>query len=269
MISAEVDEEILFREALARGLLERDGGVKTRLIQKMIFLEGSAEIKDAPALLERAKSLGLHKGDIVVRRILVQKMRLLGSTLDADAQPKEQDIKAAYEAQSEGLREPDRRSITQIFFSADRRPNTARADAKALRTKLAPGETYEALIALGDPFPLGHVYERRSERDLDRSFGARFGLETFATEVGTWSKPVESAYGFHLVRVDRVEKGEIPMLESVRKRLRHQLEQERREQQLENLLSDLRTRYEIALDASDNPFPIPHTGPPEIQKEAR
>ncbi|MEM9176950.1 MAG: hypothetical protein AAGC67_17150, partial [Myxococcota bacterium] len=60
MIAAEVEEEILFREAVARGLLERDGGVQTRLIQKMLFLEGEATLDEAPALLARAIELDLH-----------------------------------------------------------------------------------------------------------------------------------------------------------------------------------------------------------------
>ena len=56
MIDAEVEEEILFREAVARGLLERDGGVQTRLIQKMLFLEGEATIDEAPDLLARMQA---------------------------------------------------------------------------------------------------------------------------------------------------------------------------------------------------------------------
>lgn len=273
ILSAEVDEEILYREALSRGLLESDGGVKTRLIQKMLFLEGSAKIEDASALLERAKSLGLDEGDIVVRRILVQKMRLLGSTLDAKSRPSAEAIEAAYERQSETLREPDRRSLTQIFFSADRRAGSAQADAlaawKQLITSAGTDDAQANVIALGDPFPLGHTFEGRSERDLDRSFGARFGAETFASAPGSWSAPIQSAYGYHLVRVDRVKNGEIPPLETVRKRLRHQLEQERREEQLENLLSDLRTRYAIVLEASDHRPRTSLPGSPHAQKEAR
>ena len=87
LIEAEIDEEILLQEALRRGLLERDGGVQTRMIQKMLFLEGEKKIDDAESLLQRAMALELHRGDIVVRRILVQKMRLFGSVLSEDERP--------------------------------------------------------------------------------------------------------------------------------------------------------------------------------------
>ncbi|MFK7898759.1 MAG: peptidyl-prolyl cis-trans isomerase [Myxococcota bacterium] len=257
MLAAERDEEILYREALARGLLERDGGVKTRLIQKMLFLEGRADLEEAPELLERAVALKLHEGDIVVRRILVQKMRLLGSTLDASSRPAESEIMAAYRDRAEALREPDRRSLFHVFFSADRRPDSAAKDAETVLAKLRRPdktavtdlhESVSMLAALGDPFPLGHAFDLRSQHEIERNFGARFGAAVFNAEVGAWSLPIESAYGIHLVRVEQSEPGEIPALERVRDRIRHQLDQERREEQLEALLSDLRTRYEMVVE---------------------
>jgi hypothetical protein len=248
MIEAEVDEEILYREALARGLLQRDGGVQTRLIQKMHFLEGKSEIEDAPALLARAVELGLHQDDIVVRRILVQKMRLLGSMLDASQQPSPDEIADAYALQRERLREPDRRSFFHVFLSADRRPEHALADATALRGRLEEGRTPpDAAISLGDPFPLGHRIEHRSRRDLDRTFGPRFGDQAFDAPPRRWSAPVTSAYGQHLLFVDAVEPGQTPPLESVADRLRRGLTQQRRDKKLEALLSGLRTRYEVVL----------------------
>lgn len=248
MIEAEVEEEILFREAVARGLLERDGGVQTRLIQKMLFLEGESDIEDAPALLARAFELDLHEGDVVVRRILVQKMRLLASILDDSQRPSPEEIAAAYRAQREALREPDRRSLHHVFLSADRRPGHAEADAAALRERLLrEALSPEAAIALGDPFPLGHRLERRSQRDLDRTFGARFGEQTFAAPPDRWSQPIGSAYGQHLLLIDRVEPGQTPPLESVSDRLARELTQTRREEKLRALLSQLRTRYEVVL----------------------
>jgi len=121
LLAAEVDEEILYREALARGLLERDGGVQTRLIQKMLFLDGAAGIENAGELLRRAKQLGLDQDDIVVRRILVQKMRLFGSTLEESERPSWESIAARYAQTREAFREPDRISFVQVFLSADER----------------------------------------------------------------------------------------------------------------------------------------------------
>ncbi len=269
MIEAEVEEEILFREAIARGLLERDGGVQTRLIQKMLFLEGGTKIEDAPALLARAVELGLHHEDIVVRRILVQKMRLLGSTLDASQIPTPREIADAYRSGRDELRAPDRLSLGHVFMSSDRRGERMRADALALRDELVAAATpANDAPTRGDPFPLGHRLERRSQNDLDRAFGARFGELAFALELERWSDPIASAYGLHLIRVDTHESGQVPPLESVSDRLRLQIEERRRDANLEALLSDLRTRYEVILpDTGPMPTQMPRLRPLERNQE--
>lgn len=252
MIDAEVEEEILFREAVARGLLERDGGVQTRMIQKMLFLEGEATIEEAPALLARAIELGLHREDIVVRRILVQKMRLLGSRLADDQAVTPEDVEQRYASIRDRLRSPDRITFTQVFVSRDR-PGDPLDRARSLLSSLAARpSTASDGPSQGDPFPLGHHLAGRSRSDLDRTFGAGFGEAVFeeAVRMGRWRGPIESAYGFHLVLVERVETGTLPDLDLVADRLRLEIEEERREANLEALLSDLRTRYEVRLPSA-------------------
>ena len=252
MIDAEVEEEILFREAVARGLLERDGGVQTRMIQKMLFLEGDATIDEAPELLARAIELGLHREDIVVRRILVQKMRLVGSRLSDDQAVTSSDVAQRYESVRDRLRSPDRITVTQVFVSRDRPGDPLDRARTLLATLEAQASTASEGPPQGDPFPLGHHLVGRSRADLDRTFGAGFGEAVFeaAERIGVWQGPVESAYGFHLVLVDRVEAGRLPDLELVADRLRLEIEEERREANLEALLSDLRARYEVRLPSA-------------------
>jgi peptidyl-prolyl cis-trans isomerase C len=248
MISVEVEEEILFQEALARGLLERDGGVQTRLIQKMLFLEGATEVEDAGLLLDRAKELELHREDVVIRRILVQKMRLYASRLDEHEKPSTADVEARYAMTHESLREPDRISFWQIFLSTDERRDKTRSDAEALRIRLDEGSIdLDSALALGDPFPLGHRFEKRSARELARSFGARFGPSALEAPKGSWSKPIESAYGWHLLRIESREPGEIPPPDAVAERIRRNLEREFQEAKFEATLGELRKRYEVVL----------------------
>jgi hypothetical protein len=256
MIATAVDEAILYQEALERGMLERDGGVQTRLIQKMLFLEGRTEIEDAGELLTRARELGLHQDDVVVRRILVQKMRLLGSTLPPEERASETDIRARYERERERFREPDRMSGVHVFLSSDRRAGRAAEKARTLRGRLErEGLAPDEAVGLGDPFPLGHRLERRSARDLTRTFGKRFGPTVMAQPTGRWSEPIESAYGHHLIFVEATYPGEIPPLEAVAERLRHTIDQEHGEARLKAFLADLRARYEVDVDRA-GPGPL-------------
>lgn len=248
LLDREIDEELLYHEALALGLLERDGGVQTRLIQKMLFLDGSSRIEDAAALLHRAWELGLEEDDIVVRRILVQKMRLYGSALEETERPSPEQIERRYTEVRDSFREPDRLTLVQVFLNGDQRRETLDADAAALRKRLhADAVAPEAAIAMGDPFPLGHELASQSERDLARSFGSGFAGAVFALETSRWSQPIDSAYGRHLVWIDSKSPGSTPPLETVSERVRSELERELGEAKLRSLLGDLRRRYEVVL----------------------
>ena len=252
MIEAEADEEILYREAVARGLLERDGGVQTRLVQKMLFLEGETELKDAPALLARAAELGLHRQDVVVRRILVQKMKLLGASLGSAEKPTPQEIERAYDELADSFRTPDRITLTHTFLNRDARGDEAEAQAIDLLAKLQQENVGPEEGPLrGDPFPLGHHLEHRSQHDLERTFGARFGESAFALGTGEWAGPIASAYGAHLVFVSERATGEVPPLSRVADRIRLQLEEERRDANLNTLLTKLRTQYRVVVERNN------------------
>lgn len=252
MIAAEIDEEILYREALALGFIEKDGGIQSRLIQKMLFLESGAKLEDAKQLLARAIALDLHRDDIVVRRILVQKMRLHGSRLTSNEMPSDEEVVQAYRNRREGLREPDRRDVTHVFLSADRRGTHVADEAQSLRTQILDSTLSPThAIALGDPFPLGHRLEARSELDLRRSFGAQFGRQVFEAPIEAWSPPITSAYGQHLVWTSKLRAGTIPPLEIVTDRIRSDLERDRRKQKLEALLRRERNRYTIVIETAE------------------
>jgi len=248
IVSQAVDEELLYREALAHGLAADDGGIETRLVQKMVFLDEGAAGEDAARLAERARSLGLDQDDLVIRRILIQKLRLLATALEPDEIPGDTELAQAAALRRETFRAPDRRTLVHVFLGRDRRGDRALADATRLRLRIEKEQIAPAAApTLGDPFPFGHDLERQSEVDLARSFGEDFAASTFALEPGRWSQPIESAYGLHLVRVDSSLRGEVPELEAVRERLRLDLAEEARARKLAALLAELRTRYEVAV----------------------
>ena len=255
LITHAVDEELLFREAITRGLQEGDGGVETRLAQKMLFLDDaapSAEPVDPAPLAERARRLGLDQEDVVIRRLLVQKLRLSATALSPEEFPSEDELAHDYSERREALREPERRSLVHVFLSRDRRGVRTRKDAESLRRRITKDQIAPtAAITLGDAFPFGHVFGGSSAGDLERSFGADFAIGAFALPVAVWSEPIESAYGLHLVRVEEIVPGVIPRFAAVRDRLRREREERLRDRKLAALLVALRTRYEVAVARVD------------------
>src|SRR5689334_4876714 len=78
LLERTIDEELLYREAVARGLDRDDRSIRWQLVEKMAFLDGQDPYTgDRDALHRRALEAGLADDDPVIRRMLIEKLRLL------------------------------------------------------------------------------------------------------------------------------------------------------------------------------------------------
>src|SRR5262249_56330984 len=82
------------------------------LVEQMRVLTDDAS--DADRLYARARELGLDRSDLVVRRILVQKMRLLASRT-GERRPTDAELADFYAAHREDYRPPDRVPFWHVF----------------------------------------------------------------------------------------------------------------------------------------------------------
>ena len=251
IVERAVDEEILYREALARGLDRRDPSVRFRLVEKMRFLDEATGATDDD-LYRKAIALGLDRDDVIVRGILVRQMRLLLKRAPNEAVPGDAELLAYLDRHRDEYVEPGRVTFWHVFLAADRRGSAADADARALLARLATDATPPAeTLQLGDPFPPGSHLRAQSAQDLTRVFGAEFAGAVAALEPGGWTGPVRSAYGVHLVKVEAREPAHTPSLDAVRSRLVAQVLEERHEAHLALALRALRAKYAVRVDAPE------------------
>ena len=255
VVERAVDEEILYREALARGLDRRDPSVRFRLVEKMRFLvegENGTSTATDDELYRKAIALGLDRDDVIVRGILVRQMRLLLKRAPNEPVPGDAELLAYLDRHRDEYVEPGRVTFWHVFLAADRRGLATDADARALLTRLATEATPPAeALRRGDPFPPGSHLRAQSAQDLTRVFGADFARAVAALEPGGWVGPVRSAYGVHLVKVEAKEPAQTPSLDAVRSRLVAQVLEERHEAHLAMALRALRAKYAVRVDAPE------------------
>ncbi|MFQ5352809.1 MAG: hypothetical protein ACE5D3_07030 [Candidatus Binatia bacterium] len=116
LIENALDDELLYRGALAARLDRGDRGVRNRLVAKMRFLEAPAG-RGAEQLYRQALSLGLHRDDPVIRRLLVDKYRRLLGASTGDFS--ERDLRAFFLRNRSRYLQPDRFTQWQVYLSAD------------------------------------------------------------------------------------------------------------------------------------------------------
>jgi hypothetical protein len=242
-----IDEEILYREALARGFDRRDGAVRERLVRLGGFV--GEEAGGSRDMLEReARRLGLEQSDLLVRRHLVQMMRLAAGWLGPEDRPSEADLEAYLARHGAEFAAPARTRLTHVYLSEQTRGAAAAGDARALLDQLR-GKGAEPAAGRGDAFIRGPEVDG-THADLERIFGAGFADAVDAMPLRTWVGPVRSSFGLHLLWVHTREPERTPTLAEVRGRVVQRWLRERRAQREREAMEEMRARYVVEVDGS-------------------
>lgn len=99
---------------------------------------------DEERLYREALALGLERDDPIVRRRLIQKLRFVHEDLAGEVEPGDAELLALRDAAPARYRSPARYAITQVFAARERHVD-ARAAAEALRERLVAGAAPEGL----------------------------------------------------------------------------------------------------------------------------
>lgn len=162
-------------------------------------------------LYREAVAMGLDKDDTIVKRRMAQKMQFLSEDVTAAYVPSDAELEAWYAANADKFVLPGRISFRQLYFSPDQRGQQAHADAQLALTTLdnQPVDS-EVAASLGDTFMLQNYYADRTPEQVAKEFGPVFAQAVFRADTGGWQGPIESGFGWHLVFVDSFVPGRQP-----------------------------------------------------------
>ena len=214
-------------------------------------LERMVENKVQQEILYReALAMGLDKDDEIVKRRMAQKMQFLAEDVAAAREPTTAELKSWFEKNSAKFAQPPRLSFRHLYFSPDRRGARARDDAAKALAKLA-GQPEDAKIAssLADPFMFQDYYRDRAPDYLGKEFGPQFALAVAKLAPGSWQGPIESGFGWHLVFVDTVIPGRVPAFEEVEPDVKTAWLSEQKVQAWEKAYKEMRAKYTVLLPA--------------------
>ncbi|RKT43188.1 parvulin-like peptidyl-prolyl cis-trans isomerase protein [Thiocapsa rosea] len=249
LIAQTLEEEMLYREARVLALDFQDGSVHRRLVEKMRAV-GDRPGRAPEELVREARALGLDD-DIVIRRLLIEKMRILLAQ-DPSAPPlTDADLQDYLDRHRERYLQPAELTFSHLFLDESVQgadlENAARATLARARA-LPPADA----VALSDPFLLGLRFQAYSRPRITARFGTAFAEQVFALEPGVWSDPIASPYGVHLVLIEEKRDPRLPELAAVEQQLLEAVGTERATQRLAHGLARLRERYAIRVEGRDD-----------------
>lgn len=246
MIDMQVNDEVLYQYALALGLHE-NSAAQARLAQIADFVEANPHEATQAGKARAAMDLGLHEGDLVVRRILVDSARRLIRSVVLLQKPAPGIVEQFYAAHAAEFTRPALIRISQVAINGFAHPDAEERAHRLLARIRAEKLDLEAALALADKTPAPVHLELLSEQGLRSELGGDFATAVMALRPGSWSEPIPSDYGYHLVWVHEYQEARVPPLESVRNQVEQALLQKLADDWLKLRLRELRADFEIVV----------------------
>ena len=201
-------------------------------------------------LYREALAMGLDKGDEIVKRRMAQKMQFIAEDVAAAREPSTAELKSWFDQHTAMFAQPPRLSFRHLYFSPDRRGARARADAEMALAKLT-GQAEDAQIAgsLADPFMFQDYYRDRAPDFVGKEFGPQFAVALTKLPPGSWQGPIESGFGWHLVFVDTLIPGRVPAFEETEPNVKTAWLAAQKARAWEKAYKDIRAKYAVLLPA--------------------
>jgi hypothetical protein len=198
--------------------------------------------------VREALAAGLDRDDTIIRGRLRQKLEFVAEDAGAAAAPTDQELQAWLSAHADAFRIEPRVALRQVYVSRERRGASAEADARAILARLRAAGAGARIEGLGDPILLPREIELMPRGEVARTFGSDFAerIETIAP--GTWTGPVESTFGLHLVLVRERAEGSLPGLAAVRSAVEREFLADRRARQLAAMYGRFLRKYTVVVE---------------------
>jgi hypothetical protein len=192
-------------------------------------------------------SMGLDRDDVIIRRRLRQKLEFLseGETAspatDAELQTWMTNHPGTY-------RTEPKVAFRQVYVSAEKRGDAAKADAEKLLARLRSAGPRASIDHMGDATMLPAEQPLAPLFDTARVFGDDFAQRLTKLEVGQWTGPVESSFGLHLVLItDRVDAAQATLADA-RAAVERDFVADRKKKELQSLYDKLAEKYTVRIE---------------------
>ncbi len=216
IIHQEVEEEVLYREAVKRNLDQGDEFIRMRMIKKMDFLiEGMADVP----------------------------------------QPGKNQLQEYLDSHSEQFMEREKTSFRHIFFDPSKRAGQTREEAlSALSGLKKENISLQDSYKMGDFFLGGYEFVLANEKKVAGVFGKEFAKALKSIGPAShWYGPVFSRYGEHFVYIYERQGARIPPLTKIYKEVYRAWKDTQKMQREKSVKKDLKATYKVVISKEDPP----------------
>ena len=199
-------------------------------------------------LYREAMAMGLDRDDVIIRRRLAQKMQYLFDDLSVVSEQTEAELALFLSEHASQFTRPATISFSQVYLDPREHGNKIDEDAKQLLAQLKATPAGVDTIDLGDRSLLPYDFTKERESEIAGMFGTAFAKQAFSLPVNSWTGPINSEYGVHLIYIHSRTKAKLSPLAEIREKVARERLRTKQQEANEIFYQSLLQRYEIVLD---------------------
>ena len=190
---------------------------------------------------KEAVAMGLDKTDPAVKRRLRQIMEMM---LDdyTTIYPVEGQLSKYLAENPDKFRSDPRISFRHIYFPMEDKEKALKLLPRLQNSKSNPDNYPGGLLLIPSQF------EDESKMQIKKLFGDIFTQNIFTLETGIWQGPVESSYGWHLVKVSQRIEGVVPDLNEIWDTVEQEWSFARKKEMKEEQYKIMREQYDVMVE---------------------
>ena len=190
-------------------------------------------------LYREALRLNLDLEDRIIKRRLAQKISFLREETSI-APPDLAELQTFFEKNLNDYVYPEKYTFTHFYFSSDR---NGKQRAQEAMKNIANNN-----LPKSDPFMLGKNFVEKSIFEIERDFGDKFTEFLYEPAFDIWVGPIESAYGYHIVKLLNKIESFTPNLNQVKEKVEVDFYLEEKQKTLDSYLAELRDKYQVIIN---------------------
>jgi len=210
------------------------------------------------ALYREAQSLGLAEGDYVIRQRMIEKLEFITDAVAAPSAPTDQAIAAFYEQNKQTYYQEPGATFAHVFVKAENiSPVAAMGRAQQLLEKLrADNARFKDATRYGDRFLFHTNYVERTYDYIEGHFDEEATKAIFSdrSPLSSWSGPVLSEYGAHLIYVTSRSPGRFPPIDEIKTILTEDMTRAARRAQTDELTDAIVAKYAPLIETTRAPL---------------
>ena len=190
-------------------------------------------------LYREALKLGLEQDDEIIRRRLAQKIIFLKRDAETFT-PSDEDLKNFFAQNQSNYVTEDLYTFEHYFFGNDA---SAREEAEKSLSKLLSGQPSKA----GLPFYSGDTFTSHPLQKIEDIFGGEFAEVIDTLDTDQWVGPIQSAFGYHNVKITSIENFKVPSFDAVKNVLLADYLEANSDQAIKEFMDQIKSEYSVAI----------------------